>query len=148
MRPRFSLKWLLIAFTVLSVAFFVAIVWPTLIAQRFVSAIERGDYDDAVSMCAEEKRQGLAEWFFRDNATVKVTLAPRGWRDILKSQRSMFVQTIPERQSASPQPTIAYKVGLNFDAVATPFGIRPAPAYPLSYKVIPSGGSTIPSQAK
>lgn len=50
MRPRFSLKWLLIAVTLLSVALFVLVIYPTNKAKRFVAGINDGSIDhDAAS---------------------------------------------------------------------------------------------------
>ena len=43
MRFRFSLKWLLILFAVLSVFLYALFIRPTVIAQRFIQTVNQGD---------------------------------------------------------------------------------------------------------
>ena len=47
MRPRFSLRWLLIAFTVLSVGFYLFFVRPTVNAMQFVHLVEVKEWEQA-----------------------------------------------------------------------------------------------------
>ena len=120
-RPQFSLRWLLISFTVLSVSFYVLFVRPTVIAERFASAAKSEDYQYALSFIAEEPRKTIAEYLETvAEPTIKVTIYPSVWNDIWQLQRRMLIQVIPgERKSGSQLPN----VGLGSDAVATISGV-------------------------
>jgi hypothetical protein len=85
MRPRFSLRWLLIAFAIFSVCLYVLFIRPTVLAERFVAAINRGEADpyDVV------QRPQLAASRPTDNKTVVARVLPRTWSDILHARREL-----------------------------------------------------------
>ena len=88
-RPRFSLKWLLIAVTVLSVALFVLVIYPTNKAKRFVAGINDGRIDPTKEL----------EWPFRSESTLApisripltAELKPYIWADFVSCQRRVDV---------------------------------------------------------
>jgi hypothetical protein len=98
MRPRFSLRWLLIGFTIVSVAFYVAIIRPTAMAQRFVVAIERNDFDAAHSLLREDDRRiSIAAGKLRDRVgpidRMFIEIFPRNWQDLWACQRRLLLRT-------------------------------------------------------
>jgi hypothetical protein len=93
MYPRFSLKWLLIAFTILGVAFYIAFVRPTVIAKRFVAAVERRDFSQLVDLTSKKRNEGFgrglkAVWERSpDRVQLKADILPQTWTDIFRFQR-------------------------------------------------------------
>ena len=81
MRPRFSLKWLLIAFTVLSVLFYVLFIRPTVNAERFVADINAGNYSQ-LPVFKNTIRILDADAF----------LLPRSWDDALRCRWRIGVE--------------------------------------------------------
>lgn len=146
MRPRFSLKWLLVGITLAAVILYSLFIYPTVVAHRFARAVEHGDYQYALSFIEEEPRKTIAERLaVTEKSTVKVTISRRVWRDIWNLQRSIQIRVIPgERGSSSSQLP---NVGLGGDGVATMFGIRHLKIYLMTYGPSPSG-ITMPSQVR
>lgn len=89
-RWRFSLRFFLLAAALVPVAVY----WfalPTIYAQRFSSALARGDYAAAEALCIGEERPFPGTWrkhsYFEPRAIVKhLTLA-----DLWAGQRRLFV---------------------------------------------------------
>src|SRR6476620_2469957 len=106
--PRFSIKWLLISFTITSVIFYTLFIRPTVIAKRFASAAQNEDYQYTLSFIAEGPRKTISEYLDTvPDPTIKVTIHPRVWSDIWKLQRRMLIQLIPgERKSGSQLPNV------------------------------------------
>jgi hypothetical protein len=138
-RPHFSMKWLLISFTILSAIFYTLFIRPTVIAERFASAAKSEDYQYVLSFIAEDPRKTIAEALdTMAKPTIKVTIYPRVWSDIWKLQRRMLIQVIPGgRKSGSQLPD----VGLGSDAVATISGVSHLKIYFVTYGPSPSGVS-------
>ena len=97
MRPRFSLRWLLIAFTIMSVAFYILIIRPTTIAQRFVTALNRGDVT-ALRMLADGVQDSLLNSLHQQDKNIKLEdvkfsaeIRPQTWRDIYKFRRDVWL---------------------------------------------------------
>ena len=100
MRPRFSLKWLLIAVTVLSVALFVLVIYPTNKARIFVAGINDGTIapnDVLISAKFARLNDELP-----GTKTVVAELLPSTWVDLFAIRRR--VQVV--ETSASPGITI------------------------------------------
>jgi hypothetical protein len=137
MQPRFSLRWLLIAFTLLAVVFYLLFVRPTVIANQFIAAVERGDFRTAEKLYVSGSKTSIPELLTQvQDPTVKAKLFPSKWRDVWGFKRSMLVQIIPaERKSGSHLPG----AGFQMDATATITGVRPEPAYVVSFTVDVSG---------
>jgi hypothetical protein len=91
MRPRFSLRWLLIGLAVFAIALYVLIVHPSVAANRLVSAVNNGDYSglEALGMLKELKTYNKDFTF--ENVTVRAELKPRTWRDLYKFRRKASV---------------------------------------------------------
>ena len=80
-RPRFSLRWMLIAFTLLAVIFYFCFVWPTVNAQRLVADINVGNYSRLP--------------VFKDSIHIvdaDAFLLPRSWDDALRCRRRVGVE--------------------------------------------------------
>jgi hypothetical protein len=99
MRPRFSLKWLLIAVTVLSVVFYALFIHPTISAHRFVDAVNSGDFSGVKELRAggsgsstmlEDLQSWNKEYTF-ENCKVSAELKPRTWRDVNKFRRIVWI---------------------------------------------------------
>lgn len=91
MRPCFSLRWLLIAFTVLSVFFYALVVRPTVIAKQFVSSVNRGDLAE-LQLLHEESVQ---PWPFV-TGSVYAELVPLKWTDFKLFRRKIAINTPTE----------------------------------------------------
>ena len=86
MRPRFSLRWLLIAFTLVAVALYVFFVHPTVRANRFVGAINGGEFGELKALRMTEKLGVSLE-----DCKVSAEVKPRTWRDVYKFRRKALV---------------------------------------------------------
>jgi hypothetical protein len=97
MRPRFSIKWLLIAVTLLSVALFVLVIYPTNKAKRYVAEINADGIDLAKEISDPEAgRQVFTPGSDAPRAkTVSAELLPWTRGDLLKMRRRVqVVETI------------------------------------------------------
>ena len=97
MRPRFSLRWLLIAFTVLSVIFYVLFIRPTVIAQSYVARAKSGDFSDVENLCHTDTRLAdNLQYAWRmdridfSTAEKQLHLEPRTWNDLRRFQRRLL----------------------------------------------------------
>lgn len=104
MRPRFSLKWLLICFTVASVVLYVIFIRPTAIAERFVSRVENRDFDaiqplsfHGQSFAGMLGEEGHTLEECGDQVLVKAELEPRTWEDFFDCQRRISLEVSAER---------------------------------------------------
>lgn len=77
MRPRFSLRWLLLVFTLLTVAFYLLFVSPTFVADRLIAASDRDDLSE------------LKPWLGVPPVLRirSARLQPREWSDVWRFQR-------------------------------------------------------------
>lgn len=91
MRPRFSLRWLLIAFAFSGFVFYLLFVRPTAIATRFVAAVENGDVDLQKSFYPSDQLQNQAYLSaaqrFNDFRTASMSIEPRTWKDFVNCRR-------------------------------------------------------------
>ena len=135
MRPRFSLKWLLIAFTILGVAFYVAFVRPTVIAQRFINLVEHDELQRAESLFIEpDKPFDLGRKEKSVPVIVEAELLPRTWHDVLKMQRRLEVHVIPTQPQVMKSGSGSYYVGMHYPATAGISGVRGSEKYFVSYQ--------------
>jgi hypothetical protein len=97
-RPQFSLRWLLIAFTVLSVSFYVLFIRPTALAKELVNATNCGDFSTLKTMTAGssssmlEDLQSYHKDFTFENCKVSAEVRPSTWRDIYKFRRKVNIR--------------------------------------------------------
>jgi len=94
MRPKFSLRLMLILIALVSVALYVFIVRPSAFANRFVAAIGEQDFDTAQRLLMNER-----EWRRVVNPDVSgmpdriyAELMPREWQDVLRAQRRIVLR--------------------------------------------------------
>jgi hypothetical protein len=85
-RPRISLRWLLIAFTLIAIALYVFFVHPTVRANRFVGRINGGDFGELKAIGLTEKLAVSLE-----DCEVSAELRPRTWRDVCKFRRKALI---------------------------------------------------------
>jgi hypothetical protein len=100
-RPRFSLRWLLVAFTLVAVVLYVLFVHPTIAANRFVAAVNRGDFSQLESLGLLRNLQTYNKDYTFEKVTVRAKLKPRAWRDVYKFRRNVDVRVaFPKGESA------------------------------------------------
>ena len=93
-----SLKRLFIAFTVLTVVFYLAYIRPTQVAENFVAEVKRGDFQTLESL-------SVGGEFFKDRVSLELPGLPaldqadisgglglHHWQDIFKIQRHAYVE--------------------------------------------------------
>jgi hypothetical protein len=88
MRPRFSLRWLLVSFTVLAVIFYLLFVRPTQVAQSFVDRVNAGNYWELFSELQRQPRTSANNesgglW----GKSLFASVSPRSWSDIFQCRR-------------------------------------------------------------
>ena len=123
MRFRFSLRWMLIAFTVLSVFFYVLFIRPTVIANRFVTAIRNGDFETAESLCSGTTPHFLTEAIKENRKPVWVgaKLTPRTWGSL---SRGIVVDVISSEVGTNTADGGKMHLGHRMEAVAGIASIR------------------------
>jgi hypothetical protein len=89
LRLRFSIRWLLIAFTVATVVFYMLWVRPTQIAHRFVRAIEAGNYQLAASLLKNGDVYSITSNY--SEAVCQPQISQRTWADTWHMRRSITV---------------------------------------------------------
>jgi hypothetical protein len=128
MRPRFSLRFVLLLAACVSLVCYWLFVHPTVIADRFARAIESKDYNLAESMCVETHRELLGNRIAElGDVRVNVTFYRRRWRNFWK--RNMLLQVIPN----APNPK-GIRVGYQADLAATPFAIQRSEMYFVTFE--------------
>lgn len=91
MRPRFSLRWLLIAFAVLAIAIYF-FVRPTLTAHRFIATVQNRNFSQIIALVANNQDAGFEvfqeHWARRsEQVKMKATLRPRDSADTFSFRR-------------------------------------------------------------
>ena len=127
LRPRFSLKWLLIAFTILGVAFYVAFVRPTVIANRFIALVDRDENQKAQALFSDS----TTLVFKTTPVIVRAELLPRTWEDVYKMQRRLDVDVIPTQPQVINSKS--YHIGMHYQATSSVFGLRGSVPYHLDF---------------
>jgi hypothetical protein len=100
MRPRFSVRWLLLAFAVLAAVCYLLFERPTVIAERFVAAVHQRDYATAQALLQRPHLWSGGESFAlyvprsREKSARTVLMyaevLPREWSDIWRFQRRVI----------------------------------------------------------
>jgi hypothetical protein len=118
-RPRFSLKWLLIACSLVAVALYVFFVHPTVRANRFVDAINGGDFRELTTLGMLKDLKSFSQDFSFENCTVSAELKPRTWRDVYKFRRKALVRIdFPKGQTADRASALRNYVMVHIDRVS------------------------------
>jgi hypothetical protein len=130
-RPRFSLRLFLLFVSATSAAFYWWFVRPTVIAQRFVAAVEAKDFSRAESFCSESNCEFLTPHISDARSTeVAVKILPRRWSDIYHGRRLMSLRVVP----GEPRPGTNDFVGCQANLVATASGLQPPKMYFVTFK--------------
>ena len=131
MRLRFSLRLMIAAIVVLAAASYWAFVRPTVVAHEFANAVQAKDYTYAESFCRKPHEKFLTDWMGDiEDYEVDVKLGSREWHHLIRLQHPMFVRLIP-KPSSNPK---VVRVGINVDAVATPYSVKPSAPRHITYK--------------
>ncbi len=88
---RFSLRWLLVASALIPAGIY-WLALPTLYAQRYAAALNRGDYPAADALCIDPQR-GFPDDWPRQHKTFhpRASLLPATWQDVRSGQRQVVV---------------------------------------------------------
>jgi hypothetical protein len=131
MRPHFSIRILLLAIAVSAFASYWAFARPTVIARKFMRAVEVGDYQRAEAFCLDRDCRFLSVPIDElSDVSANAKLHPRQWRDIWTFKRRMLLQIVP----AKSRPGSTDRVGFQAEVVATPSGIEPPEVYVVTFK--------------
>src|SRR4051812_5073010 len=97
-RPRFSIRLLLIVVSISAIACYWLFVRPTVLAERFVVAIRDRDLKKAKSLFVADSPDVLADDKSRGGAGTVVDmdadLLPREWNEIWKRQRRITLNSV------------------------------------------------------
>jgi hypothetical protein len=94
MRPRFTIRWLLVLVAALATLCYVLFVRPTVMAYRFVEAIEQRDYS-AAKVLLHSNRPNRITPPLEDTESINFAYAevlPREWSDIWALQRRLILR--------------------------------------------------------
>jgi hypothetical protein len=132
MRPRFSLRKLLILTTAFALFCYYLAVRPITLAKAFADRVAAKEYRAADLLCGDSKQSFLvaqaADW---DNCDVAVNFERRDWSDILRCQQRM---TLEARRRVPIRGTNKY-VAFRGSLLAGPLSIQPPAAlYPVTYQ--------------
>jgi hypothetical protein len=89
-RFKFSLRWLLLASALLPAGLY-WLALPTLYAQRYAAAINRGDFAAADKLCLDRERAFPGEWTRHSTFEPRAAVKPASWRDMRRGRRQLFV---------------------------------------------------------
>ena len=87
---RFSLRWLLLASALIPAGLY-WLALPTLQAQRYAAAVNRGDYVAADKLCVDPSRSFPGDWTQHKTFEPKASLKPATWQDLRTGRRQLFV---------------------------------------------------------
>jgi hypothetical protein len=99
LRPRFSLRTLLVLTALVAAGCYWWIVRPTIVATRFARAIHAKEYTAADALYTGEDRQYVSrrvQWILsgRDSVHLELFVFPRNWTDVFHGQRRMCLSII------------------------------------------------------
>lgn len=95
--PRLSLKWMFIAFSVLTVVFYLAYIRPRATAERFVSAVKHGDFTEFNTLTVgnelfkDRLRLQIPDLPAVDQAEISGEVGSLRWRDVVRFRRGCYV---------------------------------------------------------
>lgn len=104
LRPRFSLRWILVLFAFVGVILYLFFVRPTVIAQQLIASVKSPDFKPGSLLPSDDG----GKWTLQD-----AYLQPREWTDVWKCQRRVQVHaTLPGAGGGSTTHMLAeYSVG-------------------------------------
>lgn len=120
MRPRFSLKWLLILFAIVAWSLYLCFVRPSVLADKFVTLVRNNEYSAAESLCIAESRP-FTEYVNTESVVVTVELFPRTRDDFWKMRRRMWIRVIPVTDGGGEN---RFRGSADFSALSGPLGVR------------------------
>jgi hypothetical protein len=88
---RFSLRWLLIAVAIVSVPLYFFFVRPTMLAERFVEAVNAHDAKRATAMVQGGDETAITTYYASTDYHAEIL--PRTWSDIWHAKRTVQVQS-------------------------------------------------------
>jgi hypothetical protein len=94
--PRFSLRWLLILIAIIAVILYLFFVRPTVLANRFASEINQGNYSELQGSHAASFGFPVISG---GKESFTATVRPRTWSDLIGCCRRIEVDRIVFRQS-------------------------------------------------
>lgn len=107
LRPHFSLRWLMLVFTISSIALYLLFVRPTVLAKQFATAINEADGDEletvslrGISLKTRMSSIAPSVTYSSTNVRAMASLAPQTWRDVWRFRRIVRVE-IAAREDAS-----------------------------------------------
>jgi hypothetical protein len=89
MRPRFSLRWLLIVTALIAATCYWWIARPTIVAERFVRAFKDDDLAAIDSVWNDQASGGTPFSQFREFGALQIELAPRSAADLWRGERRL-----------------------------------------------------------
>jgi hypothetical protein len=123
MRPRISLRWLLIVFAIFGIAFYFVFARPTVIAQRFAAAASSQDLRQLTELVSNDDDLGFH--VFREFWEVKPTrvsmravVQPLTWNDVASFRRRIEFTVIykfandPDSYGKETVPAIARRTSV------------------------------------
>jgi hypothetical protein len=87
---RFSLRWLLLAGALIPAGIY-WLALPTLKAQSYAAAINRGDYAAADKLCVDRERSFPGDWTRHSTFQPRASVKPASWSDIRRGRRQLYV---------------------------------------------------------
>src|SRR5262245_14397317 len=90
-RPRFSLRWLLIALTLFALVLYLFFVHPTVRAHQLIAAINQGDYRALTDLKMHRALQRYDISYAFENCNTIAELMPRTWPNVCKCCRNIIV---------------------------------------------------------
>lgn len=87
---RFSLRWLLVASALIPAGLY-WLALPTLYAQRYAAAINRGDWAAADKLCIDPRESFPGDWPQHKTFQPRASLRPATWQDVRSGQRQLMV---------------------------------------------------------
>ena len=105
MRPRFSIRWLLLFVTLVAIACGIFI-FPTLRAGQLVSAVNNGDFSELDSLEMMKANWQYKKYSYKDLKTQAV-LHPRTWRDVFQFRRRVSINMWPPANTENLSPMSA-----------------------------------------
>jgi hypothetical protein len=89
-RLKFSLRWLHLASALLPAGLY-WLALPTLNAQRYAAAINRGDFAAADKLCLDPERRFPGDWTKHTTFEPRARLKPASWQDWRSGRRELYV---------------------------------------------------------
>jgi hypothetical protein len=105
-RPRFSLRLLLVVFALLALALYLCVVRPTALAEQFVAAVSDRDYTTAQQLLGDKRDWSVAGKSLQGRVpkAMYVRLLPREWGDVYRCRRRVVLTVAWRHYTKLPPP--------------------------------------------